>query len=216
MSLDQPSFDPVPAQGTGSSEFSLPELFYLTHRELIDEWARLKSSAASAQDAWLTEIAVPAIASLAEDRGVDHQSFDEGRYRSSLLVIPGTDEHRGRPSVGIGLCWSSASLEAPFVAIDVDLSAPRGPETREAVLVAGARDLRSANGYKKERRWPAWRWVAVPPQWWNDLDAMLQLILDDVTATFELFESPLRSGLSAAATEPGDAPEPAVIDAAGP
>lgn len=195
MSLDPPNFDPLPAHGAGSAEFSLPELFYLTHKDLIEEWAGLKRSAVSTQDAWLTGTTVPAIADLAEDRGLGHEFFDEGKWRSSLLVIPGTPNHQGRPVAGIGLCWSSGSLSAPFVGIDVDLSAPLGAETREAVLSAGARGLRSDNGYKTERRWPAWRYLTMPEHWWTDLDATLELIVDEITTTFDIFEGPLRTGL---------------------
>lgn len=194
MTADPTGFDPVPAQGTGAEEFSLPERFYLTHQKLIEEWAGLRRTATSAQDNWLQEHVEPAIADLAEQRGLDHAYVVNGRWRSSLLVLPNTSTQGGRPLVGIGLGWSSTDLSPPFVGIDVDLESPHGKATREAVLSNGGRDLRAANAYKSEQRWPAWRYLKLPAHWWNDLDATLEMLSTGVTSTFEIFEQHLTAG----------------------
>ena len=198
MNPDQTDFEPIAAKGVGEGMFSLPELFYLTHQELIEEWAKLKRTATSAQDGWLREHVAPVIADIAEQRGLDHAFVVDGRWQSSLLVVPGTPYRDERPVLGIGLGWSAADLDPPFVCVAVDVGSELGTVAREATLSSGGREVRATTRFKHEQTWPAWRYVKLPAHWWNDLDATLELLCDEVTATFDLFEQPLRAGVEAA------------------
>lgn len=198
MNHDQMDFEPVPAEGVGHGMFSLPELFYLTHQELIEEWAGLKRTATSARDNWLREHVAPAIAAIAEQRMLGYAFVGEGRWQSALIVLPDTPYRGERPVLGLGLCWSATDLSAPFVCLAVDGTNELGSAAREAALSNGGREVRVANRFKHEQTWPAWRYVNLPAHWWNDLDAALELLCNEVTATFDLFEQPLRAGVEAA------------------
>ena len=213
MSDEASTYQPAGAQGEGSDLFSAPDTFYLTHQRIIEEWHALSRSASNACHTWMREQVSPAVAEIADELGLEHHYIREGKYRSSLLVIPGTPLSSGHPVIALGVGWKYDSIGqlaagdsgAVYVGARVEPTSGAGAKAREAMLTANGRRIREEHSLKHDKYWPAWRYVGLPEQWWTDLDDVLESLCQEVRRQWGLLEAPVRAGYTAA-QEAGSSP----------
>lgn len=66
--------------------FDQPALFFLTHQETIEQWAKLSAAAAEAGHQWLSTTARTALADLAAQRDMELSAVaGPGQYQHLLL-----------------------------------------------------------------------------------------------------------------------------------
>lgn len=191
-------FDLVPASGTGSDAFSSADLFYLTHHELIEVWANLQADAVAARNHWLEVNVAPEIAKIAASRGLVPAATRDPRWRAHLMVVDDTPLSDAGPVVGIGLGWSESTLEPPYVGFFVDTTAGYAQVIEDAFRSGRGYEIQQAHGYRTETGSPAWRPVELGARWWEDLDATIALIKQEVEQVAARFDGPLRAAAQAA------------------
>ena len=181
------SYDPIPAAGAGADLFDQPSLFYLTNQNLIEEWHSLQSNVAAALDEWYSTTLRDALRTPAAELGLEVAPAKGPRsYNHVVLHPPGATFLGGKPVIGVGLAWptKSANPSANSVFSCVRRSSNQtGKNAAATFLDAGGREIRSRIQRSKggdNETWPIWRWVRTETNWWTDLDAYRQMIVDDV------------------------------------
>jgi hypothetical protein len=191
--------DLVEAQGTGAELFDAPTSFYLTHRRSIEAWHSLRRAADQTVHEFLRSMVDP-IAELAQEHGWDPRFLDfGGRYFAQAALAVGPDGPNG-PALCVGLGWQRREVRpddpenAPYVGIRTSRDAT---DLRAWLMEFGrpsVRDLREANGYRGDRRWPVFRYVPATSGWWADLDGYR----DECTAQLRTLINDFRPAIDAA------------------
>lgn len=195
MSPTSDQFAPEPAAGDGSDIFSGPELFYLSHRHLIDDWAALAPRASAQCHQWLREHVAPAIERWAEEHGWTYDYVADGDFQICAIAPPGGPRSESRPVAAIALAWDERAIGQsaagpncePYVGLSIDMRADTGTGVREAVMAAGAREARGSHLFDRHRAWPAYRHVQLHERWWGDLDGTRTQLVDETAAVADLF-----------------------------
>lgn len=180
------SFDPIPALGEGADAFNAPALFYLSHRRLIDEWASLRPVASKAVSDWLGRAFRDRLAH--EVAGL--------QLRVAYVSGPGAFHHvvaypenmtvlGSRPVLGIGLGWSSKSVDPEMSGSMFScVRASRNKTGRAAAQVFvdnGGRAFRLEHGLRgsDDDTWPVFKNLQTGERWWTRLDAFCESLIDE-------------------------------------
>lgn len=192
------SYDPIPANGAGAERFDQPSLFYLTNRELIEEWAALKENVAEAVDEWYRHTLRDALSTKATERGLEvSEARGPTNYRHVVLHPPDTPIVGSKPVVGVGLGWHAKRVNPSGLSAFVCVRCSRndaGRNAAQALLDAGGRSYRGATPAAKGAdtdAWPIWWWAPATDQWWTDLDAYRTKLVDDVLRMTDALREPL-------------------------
>ncbi len=194
------AFEPLPVAGEGGELFDAPSLFYLTHQEAIDEWARLRQVAIRANE-WLSTVMPPRLEEVAATMGftVSHRPASQGEAWI-LLHPPEMPTHDGRPILAIGLAWSPTSINLAttglWAGVRVETGAS-GVGVRELFLQDAQRHLEAEAGWKLsgDASWPTYRYLNGVQRWWTDLDDCRERLAGEVAATANRFRDSVVAGL---------------------
>lgn len=207
------SYEPIPAKGAGAESFDKPALFYLTHQVVIEEWHGLRRTVSEAVNSWLDTTVHDALAAFATERGLLLSRVYGPQKQAHLLTHPDAMPLiDGRPILGVGLAWPSASVSprsnAPYACVRRS-SSKAGKAAATALLNAGGRQFRSREGLKghDDDVWPLYSWIAAKPTWWTDLDAYVQTIMREVERFVDGLAGPLAEAMSEVEKLIGDAGE---------
>lgn len=183
-----------PLEAPLDTELSSPRLqFYLRHKANIETWAALRNEvhdATSELMAGLREDFADVATGFGNDASVRYDG--EGtRYPRLMLWRSSWPEHDQEATLGIGLEWMAkvdpGGSAPPYYGIRVARTAPGGETLLEAL-----RDVAQAAGafpkpYTfKGLWWPVYRTMDGDPDWWKDLPAYRQRVLDEVIACWQL------------------------------
>lgn len=182
------------AAGHDADLFDDRALFYLQHREQIEEWWNLRSEAAEATHRWLLSLD-ERVAELGREFGLEAQADPDASdgWAHLFLVLADTSDgdHRGYPSIGFDLGWKPRTValagggELPYVGVRSATSQLTSEFTEAAEPLS--------KGHKSDRRWPAWRKVTkAEGAWWANLDRVAESILSDYREMVELYLPALR------------------------
>lgn len=187
------AFEPLPAAGEGGELFDAPSLFYLTHQEAIDEWARLREVAIRVTNEWLSTVMPPRLEQLAATMGftLSHRPVSQGEAWI-LLHPPKMPIHDGRPILAIGLAWFPTSINLATTGVWAGVRVETGASgvgVRELFLQEAQRHLEPADGWKLsgDASWPTYRYLNGVQRWWTDLDRCRERLADEVGATTNRF-----------------------------
>jgi hypothetical protein len=104
--MSDTKFDSKPAVGDGADVFNQPALFFLTHQETIEQWAKLRVAAAEAGHQWLSTTARTALAEFAAQRDMELSAVaGPAQYQHLLLHPADTPTVGDEPVIGVGLAW---------------------------------------------------------------------------------------------------------------
>lgn len=193
------NFEPIPAQGLGAEIFDQPALFFLTHQQVIEQWARLGSTAAAATDQWFSTTVRDSLTALAAQIGMELSAVAGPNYWQHLLLHPpDTPTVADEPVIGLGLCWHIQKVNPksyrPFVGIRVG-SSSQGESARTAFLEAGGQQARNEHRLQGEATWPAYFFLGPVDRWWEDLDSYRSSVLDHVRLGLDRMEAPMRAAI---------------------
>ena len=181
--------------------------FYLRHAEQIEQWASLRSAAASAVDGWLADL-VPHIEELARELGSDvrvgvNVGDDVGyplyRLTHSAWGFDGQDD----PPASIALEWVRArttisGASKPYVGLRAPKTHDIGARLRASEAVAQARRGRrdTSNAW-----WVGYSFVSPEGDFASDRDGYRDRLLGALRAAWEAYAP----GVSAAVEVAGNA-----------
>lgn len=180
------SYDPIPAKGAGADRFDQPSLFYLSNREIIDEWHALRTNVADAMGEWCRSVLRDSLEEPAQQRGLQvAEARGPGGYHHIVVYDPRTPVNGTKPVIGIGLAWPSKTVDPAKGSLFVGVRASRnktGKLAAQMLLDAGGRDYRAADKSLKgsdSEAWPIYRWIEARDQWWTDLDSLRDVIVNE-------------------------------------
>ena len=177
-------------------EFNDRTLFFLRHRQLIEEWASIADDARAASHRWLRETEQH-LHPIAADHGLEcryvRRRSGSGRYSAFSFVGPDCPVAAdGVPLLGCELGWNRRYLNldgpwAPYVGVWVLRSGPGGGGLRDAFAVR-AKAIWEEHGYRSDPDWPAWRPLPGGDAWWSDLDGYRARLLAATRQLLERFQ----------------------------
>ncbi len=169
--------------------------FYLRHRDLIREWAALEQEVRAVTHGLMLELNGQ-LAEVTESLGPDVVLLPEAldstwpRYALRRKSWPVSG---GQSLVAVSLEWTQridpAGTETPYVGVRVHISNAEAKAIDQPLreAFAGSVDL-PTRGYKLKGYpwWPALRRLAKNPDWWLDVPAWRQSVLDAHTEAWKL------------------------------
>ncbi len=179
--------EPIAAHGTGAEKFDAPALFYLANQAQIDEWYALRSTVSEALGEWFRTTVRDALAARGEALGYEaSEARGPSGYHSVVLHTPGTVIQNTKPVIGIGVAWSAKNANPvsnkPFATVRCSRN-DTGRAAAKAFLSVGGQSYRKntpgVHGGDTDA-WPVYRWLEAPDQWWTNLDAYRDSVVDTV------------------------------------
>lgn len=193
------SYDPIPAAGAGAQLFDQPSLFYLTNRELIEEWHGLQSKVVEGLNEWYSTTLREALQVPAESLDLVVSLAKGPQSWRHVVLHPAEATILGdKPVIGVGLAWPSKSANPSADSVFACVRCSRNQTGKKAAatfLEAGGRALRSSirgNRGANDPTWPIWRWIRSDANWWTDLDHYRDQIVSDITDLARAVIEPLR------------------------
>lgn len=169
-------------------------VFYLRHREQIDEWLGLQEQAVAEADRFFKSLA-PAFTGMAatlDGKPAAFVSLDERKPKLFLHLPHWRVRGAEYPRVAIGLEWQSskARFDQTWAGVWVGEASDTEGGIEHALDVA----LRSApnllDGFQRDKGWPAWRYEAPPDaEYWNDLPAFGRLLVGSLANHWTRFST---------------------------
>lgn len=191
------------AEGEGAGLFTERVRFYLQHQALIEEWADLRREASrtAADFLLIVEEQIPD-----PPPGWFNWTGSERKYHC-VMVTP--LEHQlsdTPPPTGIALGWHESAVRpdvpgdrCPFVGVYLDREWT-GAGVIRAALETAESSLSRVPQMNQSERWPRYRHVPAPSNWWRDLDRYR----DQLIAAFEETTNVYQPVLDATAKQPGE------------
>ena len=169
-------------------------VFYLKHRQQIDEWAELKKLLPEVVDEFFRSLSNPVreMAAAQDDAPDDvYVSFEEHCPKIFLVRKTWSARRGSPPLLGIGLEWSRGNREfdASYTGIWVNQEMPEGVELR-ALLADAIKTAPGAEDYKSSKWWAAWKYEQpFGDDFWDDLDDFQAQLVRAVEASWRLFST---------------------------
>lgn len=160
-------------------------LFYLRHRQQIEEWAALRDHARGLVDRALRRLEQPLAAFAAEVGGqVEVKDLLGGHWPAVLVCLPGWRTKSVRLGVGVG--WERGQVLVPGENEWAWVGAYLTGDNRVSTAVS-ERLARLADHHDllSEPMWPVWRYVT-PPAGPLDPARYAESVLVDVRAVWQL------------------------------
>lgn len=184
------SYELRPAAGQGQAFFTERVIFYLQHRDQIDQWAKLQYEAAPAISQFMESLRAE-VQDRAAPWGVWTGTLRKYRCLMSSPFRILTERH---PPAGIALGWHHAvpatpetpTPTCPFAGVYADADS----ELHDRVLAAlEARDAGDGiHGFGSTERWPRFEYVTGEVGWWTDLDGYREKLLSSFEGMFRRYQ----------------------------
>jgi hypothetical protein len=169
--------------------------FFLEHQELIRDWAALATEVQDAAEGLLRELRVDVIADpRVEQLAIRVGSRVNGEEATGPVLYRATwcADDEGVPDVGIGLAWDGKVDPArvwpkaymPYVGILCSHQTDAGRTLETRLRANTLSRLNDEPKFQKGFHWVAYRYVAPKPDWWRDIPAWRQGLVDELMAAW--------------------------------
>jgi len=159
-------------------------VFYLKHRQQIDEWATLHKLLPTAVEEFFGSVAEPLRERLAglEGEPILYVSPDEGAPKIFLAAPAWIPKHKDRPLVAIGLEWGRGNLEfdGAYTGIWANLDEEGGQDLHNRITAA-ITALGLLEGFETIKWWPARKYeIPNESKFWEDMDSFRKDLLNAI------------------------------------
>jgi hypothetical protein len=177
-------------------------IFYLRHRDQIDEWTALGERATAEADRYFKSL-VPRIIALAErlPDALPFIALNQACPQLFLYRASWRPSAVDAPRIAIGIEWRTTEIrfDEPYAGIWVNVPADKGARLGKAVMTAIKATPGITRGFETDRWWPVYRYeTPSAPEFWTDLEGYAQELVIAVEEHWNNFAAVVDHAVSAA------------------
>jgi hypothetical protein len=170
--------------------------FFLEHREQIREWAAMADEVAEAVADILRGLAPDVVARVGDrhDVLVSERIAGENPYGTVLHRQAWTAGTPPLPFVGVSLAWDGKRVDPvggwpgaqlPYVGVSTSHFTSEGKQIEQTLRGWVKQRFQEPYGYLKGSYWVAYRPIRAPADWWQDVPAWRERVIDQLMLAWD-------------------------------